>query len=219
MLLCDADGTLLDSRDWWEDAFCFTLKRFGIKVPPLENIYKTFAGVPITDIYRKIASYVDADECTRVHMGRQAETLDMIKRFPCVQGTLARLSEKNVGLAVVTSRKFHEPISTTLKDLGIFDFFQTIICMEDVENPKPDPEGVLLAMKRLGFTDVDKERVYIVGDTILDMQAGKRAGVKTIGALYGLFHNRAEARRIMFREKADYYAHNTFSQVHDIVLA
>ena len=51
-----------------------------------------------------------------------------------------------------------------------------VIGLDDVKVTKPDPEGIVKAMELLGV----KKAVYI-GDNITDIQAGKNAGIKTIG--------------------------------------
>ena len=60
-----------------------------------------------------------------------------------------------------------------------------VIGEKDVTNPKPDPEGILVAMKQLK----SKKAMYI-GDGLGDIAAGKNAGIDTVGVLYS---NRADA--------------------------
>ncbi len=55
-----------------------------------------------------------------------------------------------------------------------------IICREDSNNHKPHPEPILLALSKLS---ADPRNSIMVGDHIMDVQAGKAAGMKTIGFL------------------------------------
>ncbi len=61
--------------------------------------------------------------------------------------------------------------------LDAFDltaFFDVTVCAEDTIKHKPDPEPLLLAMKRLGITRADQ--VLYVGDTSMDLESAYRAG-------------------------------------------
>ena len=59
---------------------------------------------------------------------------------------------------------------------------KVLICPDHLKESKPSPEGILLACKRIGISP--SQTVY-VGDHPNDLIAGKRAGTKTIGCLYG----------------------------------
>lgn len=61
---------------------------------------------------------------------------------------------------------------------GVFD---TVIGLDDVSNPKPDPEPILLALKRLG---ADKEEALMIGDNYHDIVGGQNAGVQTAGVAW-----------------------------------
>src|SRR5207248_1858684 len=82
---------------------------------------------------------------------------------------------------LVTSKN-REEIANTLPHLGIADFVDVIISADDITNPKPDPEGVLLALKSL---DARPEEAVFIGDTVHDMRAGKGAGVARCAVTWG----------------------------------
>ena len=58
-----------------------------------------------------------------------------------------------------------------------------MVGLDDVAEPKPSPEGLLLALGRLG---VEASRAVFIGDTELDVEAGHRAGVAVWRAVWGL---------------------------------
>ena len=68
------------------------------------------------------------------------------------------------------------PADVGLNTFDLKKYFDVVIGLDDVKVTKPDPEGIIKAMELLGV----KKAVYI-GDNITDIQAGKNAGIKTIG--------------------------------------
>lgn len=89
------------------------------------------------------------------------------------------------------SELYKDPNSTNAEKLQAFvervkaiydlpDF--TIVTHEDVSSYKPDPEGILLALDRLG---VKPEEAVVLGDLPVDMEAATRAGVRGIGLTQG----------------------------------
>ena len=90
--------------------------------------------------------------------------------------------EKNHLLGIVTnkSRKFTEPL---LRRLGLTDRLSCLICRDDVNNIKPDPEPLNLALSKLQFKDLND--CYYIGDSKKDIQSARSAGIKSIACSYG----------------------------------
>lgn len=82
---------------------------------------------------------------------------------------------KNYKLSILTGRPKDEAIYS-LKRENVLNFFEQIICMEDVNQSKPNPEG-LLEIKSKG------EEAYYFGDLGDDMKAAKAAGIKAVGVI------------------------------------
>lgn len=98
--------------------------------------------------------------------------------------TLARISS-HAELAIFTGRTRRE-LDYTLESCGARKFFREIITVEDVERPKPDPEGLLKILKGR-----DSSRAIYVGDSVDDAIASGRAKMPFVGVLFG----RGKARR------------------------
>jgi len=107
--------------------------------------------------------------------------------YPGVMETVKYFNQKNKKLAVVTNKpvKLSEKI---LSDFDIIRYFNIILGGDSVANRKPHPEPVEKAIASFGVT---RERSVIVGDSPVDCEAGKRAGIATIGVEYG-FRSRKE---------------------------
>ena len=87
---------------------------------------------------------------------------------------------KQYSLGIITGRP-KEEAEFFLKKNGIYHYFNTIICREDVGlNEKPDPFGILLALKELA--EIPSNAIYL-GDTVDDMTASTAAGVVGLGVI------------------------------------
>ena len=88
---------------------------------------------------------------------------------------LKYLKAQDFPLAVVTT-KYKEAAILGLDLFNITPYFDVIIGENDVKRSKPDPEGILCALKKLNC-----QEGYYVGDNVTDIQAGKNVGIKTVG--------------------------------------
>ncbi|MFD5560404.1 HAD family hydrolase [Kitasatospora griseola] len=108
--------------------------------------------------------------------------------FPFTVGTLAELRASGVatGLVTLRSRRWVDwllpPVLLALLD--------TVVCFEDAP-PKPAPDGLLLALDRLGAAPQD---AVFVGDTVVDVRAARAADVRAVGAGWGYTEPEALAR-------------------------
>lgn len=85
--------------------------------------------------------------------------------IPALRG----LSKLGVKMALVTNTSA-EAASIVFQQHKLKRYFSVVITREDVKSLKPDPEGILLALKRLGA-----HSFFMVGDLVLDVLAAKRA--------------------------------------------
>jgi phosphoglycolate phosphatase-like HAD superfamily hydrolase len=99
-----------------------------------------------------------------------------------VPSLVQRLSAANSGLAVV-SCKLRALVEAELDAAGLRKYFDVVIGFEDVDPPKPAPEPLLEAMNRLG---TGRANTLYVGDSMVDLQAGESARIKTVLAAWGL---------------------------------
>jgi HAD superfamily hydrolase (TIGR01509 family) len=83
---------------------------------------------------------------------------------------------ENHSLAVATNRG--HGVKELLTFFGLDDYFVTVVSSADVKRPKPHPDMLLLAAKRLGF---EPPELLFVGDSELDCQAAGEAGMPFVG--------------------------------------
>jgi len=89
--------------------------------------------------------------------------------FPDTFQALDKLRNLGCKMGIVTNTS-KEAANRMLLTHGISDFFDVVVTREDVKRLKPDPEGILVALKKLAAQDF-----FFVGDLVHDSQAAKKA--------------------------------------------
>jgi len=183
-VLFDLDGTLLDTREFIFQATEHVLPLFGYPVPPRSAIAKA-VGIPLDDFYRTLVvdAKADIEGIATAHHEFQKENLGLSVPFPGVLETLERFHRQGIKLAVVTNRRSGTAVPT-LEKAGLLRFLDPVVCADDVVNAKPDAEPVLLALMKMREVPA---RAVMVGDSSIDIRAGRNAGTKTVRVTFG-FH-------------------------------
>lgn len=109
---------------------------------------------------------------------------------PGVDDMLARLQGR-FPMAVVSTRS-ETPTRSFLDRFDLTKYFEVLVTGQSAPHSKPYPDPVLLAAERLG---VGPGNCVMIGDTTVDMRAGKSAGAQTVGVLCG-FGEREELERL-----------------------
>lgn len=193
-LLIDLDGTLVDATEALVEAAKRALTTIGFNsISPrigVEIARKLQSNLPLDDLLnesgivggkrqRFVTAYLDAFHNL---------TLKKTKPLPNVHMTLRTLS-KHLPLALVTRRNISQKqLIKELKRLQFIQHFKAMVTSQDVTQPQPSPEILIKATQKLR---VPVKECAFVADSIVDIQAGKAAGAKTIAVLSGLF-NRQE---------------------------
>ncbi|MEK6282431.1 MAG: HAD family hydrolase [Acidobacteriota bacterium] len=173
-LLFDWDGTVVDSAHLGLIAYEKSFAALGI--PFDHDTYRSVYSPNWLSVYEGMGlpkeHWQRADELWTQHYDEQSAQL-----IAGAGETLGKLRQKGYRLGVVSSGNDCR-ISREIKELGLAGFFEVVICHEQIENRKPHPEGLEVAMRSLGC--LQAESCY-VGDTPEDIEMGKRAGVLTVG--------------------------------------
>lgn len=180
-VLFDVDGTLLDTHEYIYQAFEHSLNKHH-KLLTRKEI-KKIMGKPLEECYKILTELDDVTELADSHREFQTVNYHLSKPFPHTVKTLEKLQSKGILLAAITTRA-RESAKKTLETASILKYFNYFVGFEDVSRPKPDAEPLL---KALNFLNVDPKDAIMVGDSEVDVYAGKNAGTKTVGVTYG-FH-------------------------------
>lgn len=180
-VLWDMDGTLIDSAEYhwitWRD----TLAHEGHTLTR-EQFASWFGQRNDAILRRYLGDGIPADEIDRIGSAKEEAYRRLIRErgiepLPGVGTWLRRLCEKGWRQAVASSAP-PANIQVILDVLDVGDCFQALVSAEEVPHGKPAPDVFLLAAERLG---VPASRCVVVEDAPAGVEAGRRAGMRTIG--------------------------------------
>jgi pyrophosphatase PpaX len=189
-ILFDLDGTLVDTTDLILRCFSHSWQTVHGLEHSREALIATF-GIPLREAMRRLsaqtagaANHDDAviDRLLTEYRSFNLANHDEIARpFDGTRETIETLRARGYQIGVVTS-KGRELALRGLKLCALDQLFDTAVFLEDTQIHKPEPAPILAALDRLGRSG--HEAAY-VGDSCHDLIAGRRAGVKTVAALWG----------------------------------
>lgn len=182
-LLCfDLDGTILDSTESYLIALneCFRKNKLGfVSSEELKTLYGENVENIIKHFFPDISSR-KLESCVLDFEDLIEKHFDKVKVFDGVESTLKKLKLK-YKLAIVSNNDKHRIIEM-LESSGLgFEHFDIIIGADSVkQKTKPHPDEIFKAEKI-----ANEKAEYIIGDSIYDIRAGKKANIKTIAVLSG----------------------------------
>lgn len=179
-ILFDLDGTLIDTNDLINESFYHTFKQFGLEFTHEEIV--SFNGPPLQETFEKIDLDKAEAMITTYREHNLAHHDSYVKAFPHVKETLEELKKHGLQLGIVTT-KMRKTAIRGMKLTGIYDYFNTIIALDDITHAKPHPEPVLRAMENL---NAEANTTLMVGDNTHDIESGQHAGVFTAGVAWSL---------------------------------
>jgi pyrophosphatase PpaX len=206
----DFDGTIADTLPVCFYAFQSVFKEFDQKDLTPEEIMNMF-GPSETGIIRENLNHHNIDEAIELYYSKYEEKHEeLVYNSEVVHEFLSLLLRDGYRLGIVTG-KARKSLELSLKKLNLNDYFEVIITGDDVECPKPHPEGVLKAIRMLG---VNKDDAVFVGDSDADIAAGKAAGIVTIGV-----HWLPTVQTATFTVKPDHFitSFESFKQLFNLV--
>ena len=173
VVLFDMDATLLDSRDYLVKAFYEIIEKYypgEYKTETIKkNFWKGFSEILLDEIpspNKKVMEEFHAVKVAHYHK---------ILFFPGVKEGLNELKKKGFQLGIVSNQNRQVSINV-LKENNLYELFDVIIALDDVQEGKPSPEGINKVIQQLGCK---ANEVIMIGDSRYDIMAGHRAGVLT----------------------------------------
>lgn len=193
LVIFDLDGTLLNTIGDLAVCCNHVLNLYGYRQYDLQQ-YRFFVGNGIRRLVER--ALPEGTDCETVEKVRASfvkyygEHIDCnTVPYPGMPGLLARLQDSGFVLAVA-SNKFHDGTCKLISSFFPDIHFEAVLGQRPDVPLKPDPSVVFEIMEKAGFTGRPSS-VYFVGDSGVDMDTAKAAGVNSVGVSWG-FRSRSE---------------------------
>lgn len=183
-VLCDIDGTLIDSNAAHAESWQRTFEHFGIPAT-FEQVLKQIGkgGDHLLPVFVPKHELEKIEDKLKEHRKKlfHRDYLQTIRPFPKVRALLQRMREQGLRVCVASSSD-KEDLAKFKEIANITDLVEQETSADDARHSKPDPDIFQAAMGRLGLRP---QEVIALGDTPYDIEAARRAGVDTIAVLSG----------------------------------
>jgi phosphoglycolate phosphatase/pyrophosphatase PpaX len=201
-VLWDLDGTLISTKQLYIEAYSRALRPYmkrditeqDVRSVPVMSELRFLRALAADDYDAALADFQrHYAELHHTHFGGI---------YDGIEETLAQLRQRGLKLGIVTgkSRSSWE-VSSATAQLGQFD---VIVLDDDVAEPKPHPQGLLIALREL---EVEAASAVYIGDSLGDMRAANAAQLTPVLALW----SKNEHQRSEFLQRlADEPAHKAY---------
>jgi len=183
--LFDFDLTLADGSPWIVSCYQEVLRRHGFTDVSDETVRSTI-GLTVEDSFGVMTGLRDADclwalrmEYKTICRPRMAEHTVF---FPDAAAFVRRLRERGVRCAIVSTKET-AVLRRSLELCGMADAFAAVVGLDEVSAPKPSPEGIEFVLRQW---NLPKETAVYFGDSVVDGEAARRAGVAFVGVAKGV---------------------------------
>lgn len=189
-VIFDFDGVIINSEKLHFEACNKALNGVGVKLTYKHYLVK-YVGLSDAEFFPKVLQdnnlHSDAADFALLIQEKIEIYIDLIEKaeiLPFVAGceqyikSLSKQGNKLAIFSVATKKEVMAVLSHASKDLR--KYFDVIVTFEDVSKGKPDPEGYLLAAKRL---NVQPAECLVIEDTAFGVQAARAAGMHVIAVL------------------------------------
>jgi phosphoglycolate phosphatase len=189
-VIFDLDGTLVDTLGDIADSVNHVLASLSLPSHPIEA-YRFMVGNGSRMLITR-ALGPERQQLFETVLKLQQDyyprhMCDHSRPYPGIAAMLSELQSRGIKLAVL-SNKPHEHTRQMIEKLFGMDLFDAVIGQRPDIPLKPDPASALEIAKMLGL---EPSQLAMVGDTAMDMQTGRKAGMATVGVTWG-FRDRRE---------------------------
>lgn len=181
VVLFDLDGTLVDTKELIFASFEHTFQKYLPTHTLTKEELTSFLGPTLKDSFLRYFKEEQIDEIIAYYRAFNHEHHDeYVKGFEGAKETLAYLKDNGYSIGVV-SNKVEHTIKMGLEAFALDPYVEVIVGAEDLEHPKPSPEGLLLACQKLYHNHDD---VIYVGDSPSDIEACKNMAAFSVAAAF-----------------------------------
>ena len=191
LIVFDLDGTLIDSRRDLAESTNEMLATYGAAPLPIDDVARLVGEGAKVLVERALAATGrdprEPDALARFREIYDRRLLVHTRPYPRIPDVVRELAEGNV-LAVLTNKP-EVPSRRLLEAFDLDRHFRYVTGGDSGAARKPDPAGLEALMRDCGASP---GRTWLVGDSMIDVETGRRAGVRICVALYGFGQLRGE---------------------------
>ena len=186
LILFDVDGTMTDSSEGITKSVQYTLKKYGILEPDLNNLRK-FIGPPLIDSFMNYYGFSkeEAIEARRIFNVRYQPIGWMENHpYPGIEAVLENLQKEGIMLGIATSK----PADVADKVLNYFDlkkYFQIICAAPNNGLNGEKPGRIRAAIEEAKALGCEVKNPVMVGDTRFDVLGAHECGMPCVGVTWG----------------------------------
>lgn len=184
-IIFDFDFTLADSSKGVYECVNYALIKLNIRKSTEKEINNTI-GNTLEQTFVMLSGIRDKTKIKKFKsyfIERADEVMtNLTNLYPNTPKVIKILKNKGFKLGIV-STKFRYRIKNILARERLLNFFEVIIGGEDVQNLKPHPSGLLLA---IGELNLQPSEIIYVGDSVIDSETAFNAGTSFIAVLTGV---------------------------------
>ena len=178
-LVFDFDGTLVDSYPLIEEAFAHVMRTHRLD-EAARVLFRQSRGLPLPEQMKLVAPQMWED-LVATYRSIDA-TLGHARVFRGIPTLVRKLHQAGAPLGVVSCKR-RALVEAELEAAGLRAYFDVVFGYEDVTPPKPAPDPLLAAIGQLGLS---RAHSIYVGDSMVDLETGRAARVRTVLAAWGL---------------------------------
>lgn len=183
-ILFDFDYTLVDSSPGIIACANYALAQLGLPAVEPECICATI-GLSLGETFAKLTGLCEPEQqagFVRYFVQRADEIMvDSTTLYDIAREVIPALVQRGMQLGIV-STKYRSRLEGVLQREGLKGYFAVLVGGDSIPQQKPAPDGLLLAAKLMGLAVAD---CLYIGDSPVDAQAARRAGMDFIGLLSG----------------------------------
>jgi pyrophosphatase PpaX len=178
VVLFDFDGTLADTLPLTFTAFKTVFKAYEGRDVSNEELISMFGPTEEQIIENNFENKdLVLQAITDYYLIYKKGHDDRVQNDKAILELLEYLRVRGIKIGVITG-KSELAFQISSESLNLFSYFDVAVTGDDVDKPKPDPEGIFKALDMLG---ADKSKAVFVGDSNADIMAGMYAGIRTYG--------------------------------------
>lgn len=183
-ILFDLDGTLIDSSEGITRSAQYALAHFGIEEPDLEKLY-FFIGPPLVDTFMEHYGFSKekAVEAVAVYRERYQDTgIFECSLYPGVRECIEELRRRGYMIGMASSKP-EVSCKRILEHFGILGMFDDVVGATFDGRIDSKEEVLNEVMRR--WSDIPRDEMCLIGDTMFDIEGANKAGVPSIAVSFG----------------------------------